>query len=287
MDRQQVVRKKKLEALMFDVREELRSQKEKELASSKKETVSCADIAEFLQLSALGHKKLFHYTKMENVRGILESKQLYLSRLSEMNDLNEYRGTRDADRTYLACFSFGEEENMAMWKMYGGSPDESVRIQFGGATVAKCIGKHDHQKVYPVRLSDDCQKGDEPQLEIEEWSFHDVAYTYGKALMWNRKVVGTGRCRGLSDPYAIPELKNRVKDFGWNSESEVRLVIRLTKSVPGLSRIAVDFDKPISSMSVLLGPSLSKQTKFKCMLERSGKKLDDARIKESSYEVKF
>lgn len=250
MTKAEKARKKALEERMFAPRVELAD----ELLPPKTETVTVDEIVEFLQLSAKSHQKLFHYTRFTCLDGMLKTHKLYLSRLSEMNDLNEYTKTPDANRIYLACFSYGSPENMAMWRMYGGSQDESIRLGFKANDVVASIGGKDGHKIYKVNGDNSCSDKKIPLSNVEMWSFHDVAYKYGDALCWNHNVVGIGRCRALQNVFGVREFAGYVKNFGWMSENEVRLMIKLRQPIPGLKRIAVDFIKPIKNMAVISGP---------------------------------
>lgn len=250
--------KKDLEKRMFAPRIELSD----DLMPPKKETVTVDDIVEFLRLSAKSHRRLFHYTKIGCLGGMLRSRKLYLSRLSEMNDLLEYTKTPDANRIYIASFSYGSCENMAMWKMYGGLPSESVRLGFEAKYVIDAIGERDGHSIYKVCDEKSSGKEDKGNIihinEVEDWSFHDVAYKYGNALYWNHNVIGTGRCRELQNAFSVKEFATYVKNSGWMSENEVRLTIKLRTHVPGLRQIAVDFEEPIKNMSIIIGPEKDK-----------------------------
>lgn len=280
MTNQERAAKKDLEKRMFASRVELSD----ELKPPKTETVTTDDILKFLRLSGQSHKKLFHYTKLGSLEGLLRSRKLYLSRLSEMNDLLEYTNTPNADRTYIACFSYGSCENMEMWRMYGGSPRESIRLEFQGRDVFNAIGEMKGHDIYKVSGDNVCTNDKIELNDVEEWRLHDVAYKYGDALYWNNNVIGIGRCRALQDVSRIKELATYVKNFGWMSENEVRLTIKLRTSIPGLRRIAVDFGAPIDNMSVLAGPEGSKEFSIRRMVRDCS---FNGNIALSEYKVDF
>jgi len=289
MTKRDIKRKKDLETRMFSSRDIILQQAKDavsfEMSRSNVETVSPAEISEFLHLSAISHRSFFRYVRMCRVDDLFRTGRLYLSRLSEMNDLTEYTNSRDASRTYLVSFSFGSMEYMAMWKLYGGSPEESVRLEFGRNEVVKCLSERGTHKVYRVNPSGNST--DEIISDVEDWSFHDIAYKYGKALCWNYKTIGIGRCRKLSNPFEIPELENKVKSYGWMAENEVRLVIKLKATIPDLKRIAVDFREAIQGMKIRIGPECSKETRLRRILENRGVTWDDSRISSSKYEVEL
>ena len=256
-------KKKELEKRMFAHRDVLKDLADGQYSKSKVETVSVSEIVDFLQRSAEGHTRLYRYTKITRVLDMLESKRLCFSRLLEMNDLREYKNVEDANRTYIACFSFGKIENMAMWKMYGGDNNESVRVSFDNKKIVQCVKRLKKEKIF---YSDSESKESIGANQIESITFHDIAYAYGKALMWNHKIVGMSRCKGLKEPFKVKELQGYVKDFGWASENEVRIMVKLKKCDPKWKRIFADFSGVVDTMEVLSGPVDDKFQKIKGLM---------------------
>ncbi len=251
------------------------------------ETVTVADIKKFLQCSAESHKAYFQYSRIGALRGMLQSKRLYLSRLSEMNDIDEFSYHPDAEKIYVACLSFGSMEYMAMWRTQGGVGDDAVRLQFAANEVKRYLSKqHPVFIVKELGSGPSPERGDEiPADEIGYWSFHDVAYKYGKALMWNHQVVGNGRCHVLNDVWKAG-LAGFVKSFGWMTENEVRLLVKLKHAHNEWKHIAVDFGDAIEGATIMTGPErLSKEERVKWMLDDVGAK--GMCITPSKYRVNF
>jgi hypothetical protein len=259
--------KGELEKRMFAHRKLLETFAAGKYAQAKSETVTVDEIVKFLQLSASGHKRIYRYTNTDRLKEMLSTKRLSLSRLLEMNDLREYQDVKDADRIYIACFSFGKLENMAMWMMYGRDTTKSLRVSFDNKRIQKCIGNLKSKKGI---FKDACGKESISEDSIESVSFHDIAYVYGTALMWNHKIVGMSRCRDLSDPKKVEKLQTYIKDYGWASENEVRLLIKLKKCDPELKRIYIDFESAIKSLEVVVGPRDDKCAKIKGLLSMYG-----------------
>ena len=83
-------RKKDLEHRMFSDRRDLSAQYRQKNVG----TVTIPEIIEFLKLSARSHKRIYKYTKLSRVEEMISSKYLCLSRLTEMNDLQEYKNVK-------------------------------------------------------------------------------------------------------------------------------------------------------------------------------------------------
>lgn len=281
-------RKKILETRAFASREEIAALLGADCpyAKPKTSTMTVHEIIEFLRASAEGHKDIFKYTQIDKMEKMLGSKKLFLSRLSEMNDLDEYTNVDGADRTYVACFCFGAIESMEMWKMYGGDPIQSVRLGFTGSSVRRAISEP--LKFYRVRVVGYEGEIEYPEIDADdiEWvSFHDVMYKYGQALMWNHKVMGASRCPELGDVWSVKELQTFVKRYGWAAECETRLVVRLKAGAADCKRIAIDFDEPIKEMKVVSGPVTSKMARIRRAFERNGLEVESGRIADSAYEA--
>ena len=223
--------------------------------TSGRETVTVEEIKEFLHLAALSHKAFFQYTRLSSLQGILKTRHLYLSRLSEMNDLDEYENTTDADRIFITSMSYGGMENMALWRTYGGCGGGAVRMAFDARETVRALNTM--HRIFDVKEGQYGPTGEIGseigQGEIADWSFHDVAYKYGQALFWNHQVVGKGRCLALNNVWNA-KLDGYVKNFGWASENEVRLVVKLKKAKPERKHIAVDFNDVIEKMRIVTGP---------------------------------
>ena len=261
------MKKCELEKRMFAHRKLLETFADGKYAQVKSETVTVDEIVKFLQLSACNHERIYRYTNTDRLEEMLSTNRLSLSRLLEMNDLREYQDVKDADRIYIACFSFGKLENMAMWMMYGKDTTKSLRLSFDNKKVRECV---ESLKLKKGIFKDACGKEPIPEDSIEAVSFHDIAYVYGTALMWNRKIVGMSRCRDLSDPRKVEKLQTYIKDYGWASENEVRVLIKLKKCDPEHKRIYIDFESAIKSLEVVVGPRDDKCAKIKGLLSMYG-----------------
>ena len=75
------------------------------------------EVREFLRLAARSHKYLFQYTDLNALKGMLESRRLWLTRATDLNDMKEFEGDEDPRRAYVASFTMTHLENVAMWWM--------------------------------------------------------------------------------------------------------------------------------------------------------------------------
>lgn len=94
---------------------------------------SAQELHAFLKKKGSNHTGgYFHYSKIDAFKGMLGSRKIHLSSGSEMNDwLEMKKGSPEAwKQLYVASFSFGNDENMAMWGIYGEPLADALRIKF-------------------------------------------------------------------------------------------------------------------------------------------------------------
>lgn len=227
---------------------------ERLFSDNQPKSTSFGEIREFLDARGGLHKTYYHYTSLAPAITMLGKKYIFLTKGSELNDLQEFKtGNQDEwNRSYLACFSFGMLENIAMWKMYGGNDSKtSLRLGFSGKAFRRWLaGFRKAPAAFKVRGD-----GISPiKTAIEDVSLHDVAYLKGSALQWGRWLVTRNQLAEIQKAQSIPEMTTYVKDWGWAYEAEVRLVIRFEKPLKGVKTIAVDFTEGMNGMAIVKGP---------------------------------
>ena len=237
---------------------------------------SSDELKRFLEKKGCEHGFVYHYTTFEKLKCILSSKRWRFGNASKMNDLHEYmvKGSNSEkwDRTFSTCFSFGNEDNIAMWSMYGIPWEDAIRI----------------------RITKTFLNNDEKTIAFENITLHDICYYLGyfgerrvltdcplhrdvclpdcdicpeKALHWwsqrNKQTYIVEDNSRLKE-----ELIGYVKNAAWEYEKETRLDVSLSSQSSGLYDyielpIGDDF---INEIHISLGP-------------RSGLTVDDVKKK--------
>ncbi len=89
-------------------------------------------------------KKLFHYTKLETLKLILESRKLRFTSLLNVDDQEE-KWTNDmydyAKHIFVCCFTDDEKESIPIWNMYSEN-GKGVRLEFEGEVFEKFSNIH-------------------------------------------------------------------------------------------------------------------------------------------------
>lgn len=277
----------------------------KSRAAAKKTVVLDSDgLSEAVETAkqlAREHLSVSQYTEFTALKGMLQTRRLYLALGSEMNDLNECNQSEKWKRTYVACFSNEHRENVAMWWMYGYKGASRVttragyksriplRLTFQNSAVLRCLVDHiEFETINPVlgkNAEDACSH--RTMFSVSGTSFHDILY---------RSEDGTPTPNTAKE-YKLPDgqllldcepLTSYVKDAGWLYEKETRFAVFLKKPLPCIKRISIPIGEMLESMSILVGPCDNQDRAIDRVRQLLiNAHLADCQVKPSSYRIQF
>jgi hypothetical protein len=211
----------------------------------------------FLDDRATSKSYIYQYTNIESLEGILKNKFLVLGNVMNMNDLYEYKLSKATlrKRSYISCFSRDDNENIAMWAMYGNPWNKGIRIGFKSSSLRKLL--KNTTEVYKV--DEKFNLIEEIKLIPDEKLFHCVSY-YKKSenrLDWSSEKIYLSSLTGFENITTNPKLHGYIKHKAWSYENEVRLMIRLPDGNE-YDRIGIKLtDEIIQELQVMTGPSIS------------------------------
>lgn len=81
--------------------------------------------------------KLFHYTTIDSLAHILNSRSIKFNRLDQLDDLSEseeFGSFNPLKFTFSSSFTWDERENIALWKMYA-NMETGVRLEFDSSSM--------------------------------------------------------------------------------------------------------------------------------------------------------
>lgn len=230
---------------------------------SETNSVTINEFCELLRFNGLSHSHgYFHYTTWGRLQKMLtevdvgegKPKRLFLmSASSSLNDTEEKR-----DGFYVASFSYGGEEEVAMWTNYGVPKSEAIRIRFPMKAITKWMRENTRDIIAIYVKEKDGQQFHALNVKPVDVYFADVAY-YGRNDSTPDTTPDTVRYRGQK--YRLEEDKWRdsirktnysllFKKRGWSYESEVRLIVQFCEiaKMRRYKRIAVAFDSVYDEM---------------------------------------
>ena len=222
------------------------------------------DLSDFLRNSATAHSGCyFQYTTIDALKGMCKSNSLFLTQAKNLNDSNEMKAQEeDKARTYVASFSALRSESIAMWALYSTPAKKGIRIKFPTRMIKKLLSiARGEDKLFHVCNALDIlkQRTLKNRLEVEEAYLTDVVYRGNNALTWRNKcVVGKS---DLNQKINDDVLFAQVKDDLWRYEDEVRLIVKLKKSLGNYpKRIAIPVKSILRGMKIDFGPCFDETT---------------------------
>ena len=193
--------------------------------------VNAIALKNYLRQKGENHIKYNHFTTSKSLNSIIQTKtlRLTLGNSKMLNDHHEFgaKGKKDVwDRTYIFCFSYNNNENMALLGLYGLPSEETVRFTLEKESIKKIINK-DKIKIYTdLNTQQELDKN-----LIEEIFFADIFYVKDKY----EKMPKHGddelvfQNNNIYSVFSEPESTGIVKNDVWSQEKEVRLILKFSK----------------------------------------------------------
>lgn len=223
------------------------------------------DVFEILQYSndkAKHHQAYHHYTDMESLIKIIESRSFLASTGFNMNDQLELSSGMKSkwETLYFTSFSYGSE-SIAMWGLYCFPRESAVRISLPNKVM--------NSWVETLKIKTDIRCGVLGQKEkilgsdkIKSILLTDILYTDERHRYLSR---GSYDKLKLSMPMAdiaqLPDMTGHIKDGAWIAENEVRLLIETTERYASDMKLFSHFDSDmIQALKITIGPWCDDQT---------------------------
>lgn len=212
------------------------------------------------------HRYYYHYTTIENFVNIINTKSFYLTYglAPKINDRQEVtcKGTRrEWKKIYLASFTFGDNENMALWGLYGVPKEDAVRIDIPRAEMLAWIQNILNNKEEMISRVD--SYSDKNAVEgIRSIAITDIVYigsmsdTRGGSLSHSQINL-----REFNEDNNFASMINNkakmtgiIKNVAWKYENEVRLIVRL-KDMIDCEKISIRLpDAILEKLRITSGP---------------------------------
>ena len=199
-----------------------------------------------LERKGQNHNYYYHYTTWESAKRIMEGQSFLLTRGNSLNINDQQEAiTKGAwkvwNKTFIASFSFGSSENMAMWGLYGLPWEDAVRLCIPKREMLNWVASIDHVELW----RDGHIHGDitHPNVVLTDLVYVDgikgsnqLRLTHAQA---SRTIPNDPRLRDLDKD---PRMTGYIKNYAWHYENEVRLKIRLPYDT-GYEKIRVEIPR--------------------------------------------
>ena len=208
----------------------------KNIAKKEILTTSITDadnLRKYLEQKGKNHRNYKSYSSQKFIEEVINEQRIYLNDGSNGNDIKDRKGFNSENsevRNFGKCFSYSDNESIAMWMLYGGIDNRGAMINFTQKDMKKIIeikeiilGKFENGRFVEYK------RLDKSKFTIQ---LIDVLYIREK----NGKYCARRNTEVYKEVEAdlIKKLGSMcVKDIAWCYENECRLVISVNKKYVG------------------------------------------------------
>ena len=213
------------------------------------------ELKAYLESKGAKHLFFFHYTTIPVLEGMQKCRKLFLTRMDKLNDALEGNADRARrKRIFIASFSFGIAESMAMWSMYGFPYKQGIRLTIPRRAITRTLKDFsDKPTIYSTTNGIKIPISGKATLKMM-----DVVYAHPGSLEHNRKKLLNNSEQLIKNMTQNPRLACCVKNEVWLSENETRMILELEQELPDdVEKIAIDFGFAVDNLEVTGSPCLS------------------------------
>ncbi len=206
-----------------------------------KESILSAEmLKEYLRQKAKNHNYYKCYGPIDHIITIRDSKVLYLNNGEKWNDTNDKEtfNNNSGKTNFGKCFSFSQDENVAMWMLYGGMDKCGGMIDFTKNAMAEILNV---QKIEVGKFGDD---GFKPcaELSVDKFQIYMTDIVYFKENKTGYSLQRSDEIAMLKDKSVFEGLGPCKKSHPWHYENECRLIICIdNRYIPnGCDNVKID-----------------------------------------------
>ena len=183
----------------------------------------------YLRQKGKNHNSYKAYSTLDRVVEIRDKKFLYLSNGETWNDLtdrNNFNSAANSVVNYGKCFSFSQDENVAMWMLYGGIDKLSGMIDFTKKGMHSIL---DADSINIGCFDNNGKFNTEVVLKKDNFDIYvtDIVYykSNGNGYYINRSEESY-KCLSKE---IFESLRYCKKSYPWKYENECRLIVSVDK----------------------------------------------------------
>ena len=241
-----------------------------------------SDLTDYLKKQAVKHEEYHHYTNLEGLEKILETKSFKMTKgvSCRLNDFHEPENKGDLfdwQRTFITCFNYSEEENMAMWGLYGKPKTDAICISISNKTFNSLVSQDEYIFFYKSgknfkEIEDKninlfatdifYAKGNSNENKLEKQTHYDTKIKNNIKIDFNILKNEKNENGTLFKHLKQKEYTGFVKNYAWHYEDEVRIITNNYSNNEILKKEeSIYFSIPeglINSFKITTGPNFTK-----------------------------
>lgn len=180
-------------------------------------------LMEFLECRATEHGHYYHYSTVERIDKILNSKTFWLTPSVLSNDGNDRN-----NNIYNLCFTSGSSENLPLWYLYAGADGKGGRVGITKANLKKIVKE---SKFKLCQINGDGELSVVDEIDNKMVDVYDVLYIQrGKSsrAKYNGKTENSISNEVVE--HIFKSRRNMTKGLIWFYEKETRISVDFNKT---------------------------------------------------------
>lgn len=228
----------------------------------KTEIKGIEDLKNYVKEKENNHNFYCHYSNIENIKKIIESKYIWLSSIDNSNDLIETELIENSNECFILCFSAVNSENIPMWYLYAGDDYKCARI-----TLKKNVFKkfRENIRVYMLTYEGGNIIKEQELVKDKDYEIRMGDVIYGSTIDEKFRIKYNAE-NMPNDEITEEELKEQFhyfyKELPWFYEKEYRILIqiknkKLLDEMTNNNHIAIAIDNETNeNLSICFGPEV-------------------------------
>ena len=192
---------------------------------------SIENLNAYLRQKGKNHNCYKAYTSLSRVVEIRDTKFLYLSNGETWNDVidrNNFNSATNLVVNYGKCFSFSQDENVAMWMLYGGIDKLSGMIDFTKKGMHSILATNLINVGY---FDGDGKFKTEKTLTKENFDIYITDIVYYKVNGNGYYINRSEESYNCLSNELFEKLQCCKKTYPWKYENECRLIVSINKKL--------------------------------------------------------
>jgi len=225
--------------------------------------------------SELSGYSFWYYTSFRTANLILNSSSIYISNISNMNDVDEMKlHTKDKDYVHCLCLCNSNSEKIPLWYLYSGITGKGVSIGFTPSSIIKLIASIDKLKTV-----------DGNELLINKDFDLEYGWVFYRKPEQKTQVCYKRKWYSITDSENFENDNYFIKSYPWEYEKEFRIVVH-NKTGKAYPQLILDIGAVYDKLKVKLAPEISSD-EFNLLLPQSNgfMKLLSAKVSKSNLGI--
>lgn len=201
-----------------------------------------------IKAEEISYYNFWHYTSLNSLKSILDSKKIKINNISKMNDLDELKlHNNQKSKIHIFCLCNSNSEKIPLWYLYSGIKGDGISLGITRGEMLKLL-----------RSISYLETKDHKRLIKDKDFVLEYGWAYYRKTNDKKRIFYKNNWYLLTDNK--PFINNFIKNYPWNYEKEFRIIFITKKDV---EELYLDISQFIPKFKVIIGPEMRNENEKK------------------------